>query len=622
MSDNIDKQRLSADEDLLARVERQLDEIETSEILLDMTPEALSEKGFIGDKPIDIGRSAKAQVTEKEHLLFEPGVEFERLADTVAFETIEVESLPLIADVEKGQLIATRDAEERTVFEAGNNIAVNISDGRVRYYALVRGRPVIIKGVLHLVPSDVDGKVKIRVDEEKMHVFLDCSPAFGNGTPLTTRLVHAEMEQSGIRHGIKKDAVTAAVDEANKGRVAVRDALVALGTPSLPGKPGAIEYAFDSTPREYDFTILPDGRIDYRNSKFIVTATENQLLARIGPASPGIPGTTVLGESLPAEDSETAVTPIIPGNGVRVSEDGKAFFAAIAGIIMVNGSMLDVVNMYVVEGDVDFATGNISFNGNVLVRGTVLDGFEVKADGDIIVQKIVESARLAAGRDVIVKGGVLGRGKGLVSAGRDIRIGYAQNARLEAQGNIYIGNYAVNSYIATSKQLFALEKRGSVIGGEVFALRGVDVRTLGSETGIKTYVEAGTDYLVLRTMGEMDGVIAFCKQNIQKINEALKALAGKFNTGAPLPQAMKQPMVKALEKKRDLERRMASVLAKRADLKKASLEKERCFVKVKDTCYPDVSIKVKEIKTVVTKSRDNVRFYDDRKTGEIGVGAY
>jgi uncharacterized protein len=622
MSDNIDKQQLSADEALLARVEKQLDEIETSEILRDMTPEALSEKGFIGDKPIDIGRSAKAQVTEKEHLLFEPGVEFERLTDTDTFETIEIESLLHVADVEKGKLIASRNAGERTTFDVGHNVGVEIVDGMVRYYAMVRGKPVIIKDSLHLVPSDVDCKIKIQIDEEKMHAYLDCSPAYGSGTPLSAGLVHAEMEQLGIRHGIKKEAVTAAVDDVNKNRVTVSNALVAAGTPSLPGKQGAIEYLFDSKLKEYDFSILPDGRIDYRNSKAILTAAENQLLARIGAASSGIPGKTVLGEILPVEDSEAAVTAIIPGNGVRVSEDGKAFFAAIAGIIMLNGSMLDVVNMYVVEGDVDFTTGNISFNGNVFVRGTVLDGFEVKADGDIIVQKIVESARLAAGRDVIVKGGVLGRGKGLVSAGRDIRIGYAQNARLEAQGNIYIGNYAVNSYMATSKQLIMLEKRGAVIGGEVFALRGIDVRTLGSESGIKTYMEAGTDFLVLRTMGEMDGVIAFCEQNIHKIDEALKALAVKFKPGAPLPPAMKQPMAKALEKKRDLERRMTTVQAKRSDLQKASLEKDRCFVKVRDACYSDVSIKIKELKTIVTQVRMHVRFYDDRKTGEIGVGAY
>ena len=88
---------------------------------------------------------------------------------------------------------------------------------------------------------------------------------------------------------------------------------------------------------------------------------------------------------------------------------------------MLNGTIIEVVNTYVVNGDVDYSTGNIQFNGNVVINGTVPDGFEVKAEGDIVVMKIAESARLEAGRDIIIKGGVQGKGKGLVSAGRDIR---------------------------------------------------------------------------------------------------------------------------------------------------------------------------------------------------------
>ena len=258
----------------------------------------------------------------------------------------------------------------------------------------------------------------------------------------------------------------------------------------------------------------------------------------------------------------------------------------------------------------------------MIVSGTVLDGFEVKAEGDIIVSKLVESAKLTAARDVIVKGGVLGRGKGLISAGRDIRIGYAQNAKLEAQGNIYIENYAVNSSIATSKRLIMLEKRGTVLGGEVFALNGIDVKNLGSENGTKTTVEAGTDYLVIRTLAEMEEVIGFCKQNIHKLDEVLLPISAKVNASAPIRPEMKALLIKALEKKKDLNRRMVTITAKRSDLQRLSLDRETCFVKVLETCYPDVSIKIKDLKTIVIKSREHVRFFDDRKTGEIGSGAY
>jgi hypothetical protein len=607
-------------ETLMARLDKQLDEMETAEILRDMTPEMLAKKGFIGGNPVEIRRSTNRQVTEQEHLLFEPGIEFERPADGTSIDSIDIASLSHIPNVQKGQLIASRGAQERTSFEPGGNVVKDIADGVVRFHATLRGKPVILKNALHVVPSDADCRVHIRLDESRMHAYLDCAPAQGDGKPLSVELVRAEMKRMGITHGIDEDGLAGAVDGANQTRLEVADIPVAAGTPPVAAKPGAVEYAFETKPEEYDFRILPDGRIDYRNAKAILTAVENQLLASIRPAIPGTPGTTIMGESIPAENCAAAA--LLPGNGVRISPDGKEFYAAIAGCIILNGSMLDVVNIYVVNGDVDFSTGNISFNGTVVISGTVLDGFEVKADGDIIVARIVESARLEAGRDVIVKGGVLGRGKGLISAGRDIRIGHAQNARLEAQGAIYIGNYAINSYIATTRNLVMLEKRGAIIGGEVFALRGVDARTIGSESGAKTHIEAGTDYLVMRTIGEMESVIVFCEQNVRKIEDALKAVAGKLGPGGAMQPAMQHPLLKAIEKKRELLQRMAMMQAKRSDLQKASLESGPCYIKVRDTCYPDVSIKIRELKTVLTVPRQHVRFYDDTKAGEIAIGAY
>jgi hypothetical protein len=86
--------------------------------------------------------------------------------------------------------------------------------------------------------------------------------------------------------------------------------------------------------------------------------------------------------------------------------------------------------------------------------------------------------------------------------------------------------------------------------------------------------------------------------------------------------AMQQPLLKAIEKKRDLLQRMAMMQAKRSDLQKASLESGPCYIKVRDTCYPDVNIKIRELKTVLTVPRQHVRFYDDTKAGEIAIGAY
>ena len=621
MSEMPDKDKEKNAEDLAARLEKLLDEVETDELLRNIYPETLEEKGFIGYNPIAIGPVAKPQITEIEHLRFEPGVAFMRLEDGVSFESITLESLPRLKDVLKGQLIASRDAHEMTSFEPGHNVLDTIVDDKVEFRAALRGKLVIIKNQLHVVPSDVDCRIRIRTDENKMHAYLDCKPAQGDGNPLSLESVLTEMENNGITHGIDKEKIASVVNEANKGGIAIADVEVATGTPPIAAIKGSIEYTFDTKTKEYDFRILPDGRIDYRTTLAILTATENQLLARVTPATPGVPGRTVLGEEI-VPGGDCAAARLVPGNGVRVSPDGTEFYAAIAGCIILNGPVLDVVNIYVVNGDVDYSTGNISFNGNVVINGTVLDGFEVNADGDIVVLKCVESAILTAGRDVIVKSGVLGRGKGLISAGRDIRIGYAQNARLEAQGDIYIGNYAINSSISTSKRLIMQERRGAVIGGEVFALRGIDVKNIGSENETKTYVESGTDYLVMRTINEMDGVIAFCEQNVRKIENTLEGISDKLGSGVPIQPSMKPLMRKALDKKRDLEKRIALLQAKRSDLHRASLEKDTCSVKVRDVCFPKTSLKIKELRTVVTNQYKHVRFYDDPKTGEIVAGSF
>jgi uncharacterized protein (DUF342 family) len=607
-------------DDLLARLEKQLDEIDTAEILQDMTTESLKEKGFIGDKPVEIPRRFAKQDTEKEHLVFEDGVDFERLADPTLIEDVGVESLLHLGDVEKGRLIATRDADESVPVVKGINVVRKENDNKELYYASVRGKVVIIKNALHVIASDRDCTLSIRIDSEKMNAFLDCGPGLGQGRSLSAGAVREALNGQGIKFGIDENRIAEIIGDSENSKKGQKDACIASGKPQVAGADGVIEYLFSTDSQGADFKILADGRIDYHHSQNIAMAKKDQMLARLIAPKQGLAGMNVLGEEIPAAGGTPAA--LTAGEGVRSENNTTEFYAEINGSIILNGSVIEVVNTYVVDGDVDYSTGNIQFNGNVLINGNVPDGFEVKAEGDIIVAKIVESARLEAGRDIVVKGGVQGKGKGLISAGRDIKIGYAQNARLEAQGNIYIGNSAINSSVFTSKSLIMLEKRGSVIGGEVFAQRGIDVRILGSENGVKTSVEVGTNYLVMRRISELDIAIEFCEKNILKIDDCLKTFYSRMKSGQPLTDSTKQVITKTLVKKQDLEQRRTVMFAKRTDLFEQSRERDVCFVKVKQTCFPDVMIKIKEYKTAVSKARENVRFFEDRKAEAVAVGAY
>ena len=84
------------------------------------------------------------------------------------------------------------------------------------------------------------------------------------------------------------------------------------------------------------------------------------------------------------------------------------------------------------------ASGNIQFDGSVVIQGDVAKGMSVKATGDIEVAGIVEMASLEAGGNITVKSGVIGAlGKKdvapqVIKCGQTFQAGYTQNVRIDA----------------------------------------------------------------------------------------------------------------------------------------------------------------------------------------------
>lgn len=52
--------------------------------------------------------------------------------------------------------------------------------------------------------------------------------------------------------------------------------------------------------------------------------------------------------------------------------------------------------------NVDTSTGDIEYEGSVLVNGNVLTNFSIKAQGHVEIRGVVEGARIEAGGDIII----------------------------------------------------------------------------------------------------------------------------------------------------------------------------------------------------------------------------
>ncbi len=121
----------------------------------------------------------------------------------------------------------------------------------------------------------------------------------------------------------------------------------------------------------------------------------------------------------------------------------------------------------IIENDVDFETGNIDFNGSVIIKGGVKAGFVVKAVGDITVKEIVEDALIDSQGNVILKGGFVGYGKGELTTQGDAVIEFAENQKIYAGGDVKVSDSLLHCSVEVDGKIFVMGKRGVVGGGRL-----------------------------------------------------------------------------------------------------------------------------------------------------------
>ena len=253
--DNNDKSN-EKEQELLKRLEDNLQQIEADEIMKGFTKDELEEIGFIGDKNIEINRKVFTETTEREKLSFKEGVEYERLPDHTQYEDLDIDLLIIVRDVKAGTVIATREPDETIPFHAGKYVKKEVAERGEKYIAEAKGKVVIIKDTMHIFPTDIDCELEIRVSNDKMTASMNCKAGYGGGRQLSVELVIEEVNKQGIVQGIRMDNIKKAIGDAEKLSVPQKDIVIAEGTPPASGADSAIEYHFNQDEEKNTFKIL------------------------------------------------------------------------------------------------------------------------------------------------------------------------------------------------------------------------------------------------------------------------------------------------------------------------------------------------------------------------------
>jgi hypothetical protein len=299
--------------------------------------------------------------------------------------------------------------------------------------------------------------------------------------------------------------------------------VVAKGDPPVDGKDGYITYLFDLEQGTKKPVELEDGKVNYKEITSINNVRKGQLIAQRVLATEGTQGRAVTGEALFPKPGKEAR--FIIGKNVVADQEQLNLYAAIDGVVTrTERDKLNVFPVYEVNGDVDYAIGNIDFVGNVVIRGSVLNGFKIKAGGDIRVTGGVEGAELEAEGSIEISAGILGHNKGIVKAGRNVNSSFIQDATVEAAEDIIVSQSIMHSHIRAGKNVICQGTKGLIVGGIVQAGEKVACRTIGNSMSTTTVIEVGVLPELRNELQQLRSQLKNINENLEKTEKALSLL--------------------------------------------------------------------------------------------------
>ncbi len=328
-------------------------------------------------------------------------------------------------------------------------------------------------------------RVSVVVAEDEMAAAVTISaPSRGAAAPTVDDVVD-ELTAAGVTFGVDRSAISRLLMD---GRYA-EEITVAAGREPVYGRSRKVEYRFKTT-RGKPYLEMPFGRINLKELRFIDNRKEGDILAVLLPPVSAQDGSTVTGRSIPASRDDTVVQ-IPAGENTRFNADHSELYAATDGNVRLRDGLIIVEPVVEVE-NVDYATGNIHFDGSVVVIGHVADGFTVEAGGTIQVGKGVGRATLRAGENILLTTGMNGNDEGVLECGGNLFARYLESCTVRCKGNVFVEEAIMHSFVSAWSHCILNGRRAEFIAGEALVGGSFWCRKLGNIYDAPTFVSLGT----------------------------------------------------------------------------------------------------------------------------------
>ncbi len=490
----------------------------------------------------------------------------------------------------------------------------HVDPGRIRQIAdEATGEPV--KLVEWPDGERLASRVIVSVAEDEMAATVTVTAPRKGAAPPTRESIRGALQEAGVLFGIDGDAVHSLLEDQRYNEAVT----VAHGQPAVHAESAHIEYHFN-TNRGRPYLELEFGRIDLRELNFIENKYEGDVLATLVPPVSPQDGRTVTGAPVPAR-TDTREVRLEAGENTVLSDDGTTLYAGMDGNAKLSRGRV-VVEPVVHVKNVNYGTGNIDFDGSVVVEKDIADRFVVKAGGDIQVGGGVGRATLIAGGNVLLKRGINGGGEGRIECGGNLFAKFVESSTVLSKKNVLLEEAILHSRVSAWKHCLLNGRRAEVIGSAVIVGGSLWCKKLGSVAEAELHVAVGISPDFVLEFRRTRELLAAREERLSTVQEQLEQLDRAFqegHTAEKLRKAQEQLAAEATTVNQEV-RELRHLFHDMRDRMEAS---RKSLVVVEDSVYKGavITFGTAEYRAPDRGTRKTIFKFDGRAIQEVGYNS-
>lgn len=445
-----------------------------------------------------------------------------------------------------------------------------------------------------VVPKPV---IRAKIVQDQLKAYIINIP-FLDGIRLEEKDILELLREQRIVNGIYSNII----EEIIKEQDVYKEWLIAEGTRSQDGENARLAFNFVTGGIEVKPHELSDGSVDFFNLGLIQNVVSGTVLVEKQPATLGICGKNVYGEEIRAKPGKDIRLPT--GLNTQAIDNYSKLIATRDGHVVYSNGKVHVYAVYEVKGDVDFNTGNIKFNGNVIIRGSVKNNFEVVATGDVEIGGNLEGT-VRTESNIQVKKGIV---RGKAYSGGSIFARYIENSHAECRENITIADAIMHSTTRAGHKVAIGGKKGLLVGGTCSAGEEIWAKNIGAAMGTTTILEVGIRPELREEYKEVCKKLSANLENNDKNQKMVRTLQEMKQVSGTLPEAKTDLLLKANRLQYQINQEIEELGKRKKELEMKFEQMEKARINVENTIYNGVTIYMGKSTHIITEEMSAVTF--------------